>query len=140
MRRYETIVIVHPDLPDDELLLLMDRYRAIVAERQGRVVRVEKWGKKKLAYEIRKQHRGVYFLLDYAGNSAAVDELERNLKIEDRVLKFLTVRKADVENVEELEKEIAAGEAEGAAEPDQKAAPEAAPPEPPVPETNGGNQ
>lgn len=136
MRRYETIVIVHPDLPDDELLLLMDRYRAIVAERQGRVVRVEKWGKKKLAYEIRKQHRGVYFLLDYAGNSAVVDELERNLKIEDRVLKFLTVRKADVENVEELEKEIAAGEAEAAPEP----AAEAAPAEPPVPETNGGNQ
>ncbi|MDO9228139.1 MAG: 30S ribosomal protein S6, partial [Syntrophales bacterium] len=93
MRRYETILIAHVDLPEDELTTLIDRYCAVVTGQKGILVKVERWGKRRLAYLIKKQQRGFYILIDYAGESAVVNELERNLKIDDKILKFMTVLK-----------------------------------------------
>lgn len=108
MRRYETILIAHVDLSEDELSGLIARYSAIVTGQKGILVKVERWGKRKLAYMIKKQARGVYVLMDYAGESAAVNELERNLKINDKILKFMTVLKDDAVDPVALENEIAA--------------------------------
>ncbi len=138
MRRYETILIAHVDLSEDELSNLIARYGEIVTGQKGILVKVERWGKRRLAYLIRKQMRGFYILIDYAGVSAVVNELERNLKIDDKILKFMTVLKADTVDVEALEKEIAdaaAGKEEkkeappaaGAAAPDAPGAAEAQP-------------
>ena len=107
MRRYETILIAHVDLSEDELSALITRYGAIVTAQKGILVKVERWGKRRLAYLIGKQARGFYILIDYAGASAIVNELERNLKIDDKILKFMTVLKADKIDREALEKEIA---------------------------------
>ncbi len=107
MRRYETILIAHVDLSEDELGNLIDRYGGIITGQKGILVKVERWGKRRLAYLIRKQARGFYILLDYAGVSAVVNELERNLKIDDKILKFMTVLKADTVDPEALEQEIA---------------------------------
>ncbi len=107
MRRYETILIAHVDLSEDELGSLIDRYGGIITGQKGILVKVERWGKRRLAYLIRKQVRGFYILLDYAGVSAVVNELERNLKIDDKILKFMTVLKADTVDPEALEQEIA---------------------------------
>lgn len=123
MRRYETILIAHVDLSEDELAGLIDRYSGIVTGQKGILVKVERWGKRKLAYLIRKQARGFYILIDYAGTSAAVNELERNLKIDDRVLKFMTVLKEETVDREALEKEIA--EAANPTEKKEAPAPEA---------------
>jgi small subunit ribosomal protein S6 len=114
LRRYETILIAHVDLSEDELTSLIARYGGIVTGQKGILVKVERWGKRRLAYLIRKQVRGFYILIDYAGVSAVVNELERNLKIDDKILKFMTVLKAETVDVEALEKEIAeaAGQAE----------------------------
>ena len=109
MRRYETVMIVPVDLPDDEITGLIDRYRSIIANHKGLVIKVEKWGKRKLAYEIKKHNKGFYMLIDFAGQSATVVELERNLKIDDKILKFMTVKKDDQVILEDLEREIAAG-------------------------------
>ena len=69
---------------------------------------MEKWGKRKLAYEIKKHNKGFYLLIDFAGLSAVVAELERNLKIDDKILKFMTVKKNDQVVLTDIEKEIAA--------------------------------
>lgn len=108
MRRYETILIADTNLSNDELNSLIARYKAIITELKGVIVKIEEWGKRKLAYEIKKQSRGSYVLIDFAGKSEIVDELERNLKIDDKILKFLTVKKSESVDLEEIEKEIAA--------------------------------
>ena len=107
MRRYETVIIVPADLPDDDIVVLIDRYKSIITNQNGLVMKVEKWGKRKLAYEIKKQNRGFYALIDFAGQNAVVAELERNLKIDDKILKFLTIKKDDQVTLEDLEKELA---------------------------------
>ena len=107
MRRYETILIAHVDLSEDELSALITRYGGIVTGQKGILVKVERWGKRRLAYMIGKQARGFYILIDYAGATDVVNELERNLKIDDKILKFMTVLKAERVDREALEKEIA---------------------------------
>ena len=106
MRGYETILIAHVDLSEDELTTLIDRYCAVVTGQKGILIRVERWGKRRLAYLIKKQARGFYILIDYAGESAVVDELERNLKIDDKILKFMTVLKDKAVDAETLQKEL----------------------------------
>ena len=106
MKRYETLFIVQIDLPADEINSIIDRYKAIVTALKGTIIKAEKWGKRKLAYEIRKQSNGFYVLLDFAGKSAIIDELERNLKIDDKVLKFMTIMKNRNVDLAAIEKEI----------------------------------
>ena len=106
MRRYETILIAHADLSEDELTTLIDRYGTVVKGQKGILAKVERWGKRRLAYLINKQVRGFYILIDYAGESAVVNELERNLKIDDKVLKFMTVLKDNAVDADALQKEI----------------------------------
>ena len=105
MKRYETLFIVQIDLPIDELSSIIERYKTIVTALKGTVIKVEKWGKRKLAYEIKKQSNGNYVLIDFAGKSAIIDELERNFKIDDKILKFMTIMKASNVDLAALEKE-----------------------------------
>ena len=116
MRRYETIFISYADLPEEEINGFIERYSAIIKDRKGTLIKVEKWGKRKLAYEIKKQARGFYVLIDFAGNSAIVTELERNLKIGDKILKFMTVKTRDKISPEDIEKEMTPVVAEEKAE------------------------
>ncbi|HRY36102.1 MAG TPA: 30S ribosomal protein S6, partial [Smithellaceae bacterium] len=69
-----------------------------------------KWGKRRLAYEIKKQKDGFYFFIDYAGEGSIVSEMERNFKIDDRVLKFMTVTKEGAVTREGMDAEVAAAE------------------------------
>lgn len=92
MRRYETIFITHPELTEEELSALQEKIRSLMASLKGEMVKLEDWGLKKLSYEIRKNTRGRYFLMDYLAASELVRELERNFRLNDRVLKFQTVK------------------------------------------------
>lgn len=107
MRRYETIFIAHSDLPDDAIDELVEGLRQIITDLKGIVVKIEKWGKRKLAYPIKKQQKGYYVLMDFAGEETVVAELERNMKFDDKVLKYMSVKKAEKVDPEEIEKEIA---------------------------------
>jgi len=128
LRRYETILIAHVDLSEDELSNLIARYGAIITDQKGILVKVERWGKRRLAYMIKKQARGFYLLIDYACESAAVNELERNLKINDKILKFMTVLKDGAVDPAALEREIAeAAQKKEKKEAVQENAPEASP-------------
>jgi small subunit ribosomal protein S6 len=108
LRRYETIFIAHPDLPDDHIGELVERLSKIITDLKGVVVKVEKWGKRKLAYPIKKQQKGYYFLVDFVAEKTVVVELEKNMKFDDKVLKYLTVKKTEKVDLEEIEKEMAA--------------------------------
>ena len=105
MKRYETLFIVQIDLPEEELSSLIERYGAIVSNYKGTIIKIEKWGKRKLAYEIKKQTNGYYVLIDYVGKSSIIEEMERNFKIDDKILKFMTILKDDNADPAKLEKE-----------------------------------
>jgi len=92
LRRYETIFITHPELPEEDLSALQEKIRSLVASWKGEMVKLEDWGPKKLSYEIRKNTRGRFFLVEYLAATELVRELERTLRLNDRVLKFQTVR------------------------------------------------
>jgi small subunit ribosomal protein S6 len=102
MRRYETIVIVDPDISEEDRTSLLNRAKEIIPQQEGVFIQEDPWGVKKLAYEIKKKPRGYYTLLDYCGMGKAVDELERFFRIDDRVMKFMTVQldaQADAEKI-----------------------------------------
>ena len=95
MRKYETFFIADPDLPDETNSVLDNKVQSIVTSNGGEVLTYVPWGKRKLAYAIRKRTRGMYVLMEYSGGPKLVAELERNLRIDERVLKFITVTIGD---------------------------------------------
>ena len=120
MRRYEMIYIMPADLADADISDAVEKFAKIAAGTKGVIVKLEKWGKKRLAYKIKKQGRGFYVFMDFAGVSETVRELERNLKIDDRILKYMTVVTAQDVDPEALQKEIAAAQAAAEAAEKQK--------------------
>jgi small subunit ribosomal protein S6 len=111
LKRYEVVAIVKADLVDEGITALIERIQNIITERKGVIAKVEKWGKRRLAYEIDKQKDGFYFLIDFAGDGPIVAEIERNFKIDDRILKFMTVKKEGAVTREGMDEEVAAAEA-----------------------------
>ena len=108
MRRYESVWVINGDLPDEEVKAAIDKFSRIISANEGTLVGVEEWGRKKLAYKIQGTTRGYYVLVDYAGTPATVKELERNYRIDDRIIRFITSKKSDKVNLEALQAEIAA--------------------------------
>ena len=121
MRRYETLFILRPDLGDAQIKDIIKRFEGIVASGGGEVIETEEWGFRELAYRIKGERRGYYTRLDYASEAAVMNEVERNLKLQDSVLRYLSVlmdADTDVnkarEDVESRKRKIA--EARAAAE------------------------
>ncbi len=133
MRRYETIFIVNPDLPEEDQNALQEKIRSLLASFKAELVKLEDWGLRKLTYVIRKSSRGRYFLVDYLVESPAlVRELERTLRLHDGVLKFLTVKTSDQITSDQIQALKAASPADKTIRVEERpAAPEppAAPPE-----------
>jgi small subunit ribosomal protein S6 len=110
LKRYEVIAIVKSDLPDDDITTLIERIEKIITKRKGLIVKIDKWGKRRLAYEISKQKDGYYFIIDLVGDGPIIDEIERNYKIDDRILKFITIKKEGAVTSEGIDQEITAAE------------------------------
>jgi small subunit ribosomal protein S6 len=91
-RTYELMFIVRPDMTDEDLEKLISTLQAAVSSAGGSIKNVEKMGKRRLAYTVRKFHEGVYILLTVEGGGAVMHELERRLRVTEQVIKFLTVR------------------------------------------------
>jgi small subunit ribosomal protein S6 len=97
-REYETIYILRPDVDADTAEKVQGRVAEVVARDNGKLTKVEAWGRRKLAYPVAKQKKGVYVYVKYIGRGGLVQELERNLKLNDAVLKFQTIQlDADVD-------------------------------------------
>src|SRR5438105_15965432 len=88
LREYETIFLLRPDLAEDLVDKIVERLRGIVQREGGKVIKVENWGKKKVAYEVKKHLRAIYIRFVYLGNTHMVAEFERNLRMTDDVLKY----------------------------------------------------
>jgi small subunit ribosomal protein S6 len=89
---YETIFILHPDLSDEDVDAAKGRVEEAIAGTGGRIYRRENWGKKRLAYTVAKQQRGIYQLCRYIGSGQTVADLERMFRLDEAFIKFLTVR------------------------------------------------
>ena len=92
MRIYETLFIVKPDLPDEEVDQRVEAAQAQLTTAGATVDKVEKWGKRRLAYKVGKYREGAYVLFQFSGDPSIVKEFERRLRVSDAVLKYLTVR------------------------------------------------
>lgn len=94
-REYETIYVLRPDAGRETSESISTRVLDVISKQHGSLTRVENWGYRKLAYPVRKHGRGVYVYLKYVGDGVLVSELERNLRLQDAVLKFQTVKISD---------------------------------------------
>jgi len=112
MRRYETIFITDPDLQENERDALTKRLDELISQQNGTLLQVDDWGQKRLAYEIKKRQRGHYIRLDYCGTGPLVDEMERLFRIDDKILKYMTVLLEKSVDIEAAKEEIAREEAE----------------------------
>ena len=122
MRKYETVFIADPDLQDKVRIDLYEKARNIINKEGGILTGFDEWGNKKLAYEIKKKLRGNYVCITYGGSGSLVKELERNFRLNDGVLKFMTILLSDDVTAEQLEKEVqeAQDESKQADETDKK--------------------
>lgn len=107
MRRYETMVIVDPDLSSEKREPLFERMEETISQQGGALIVRDDWGPRKLAYEIKKRTRGHYVRFDYCGNGELVSELERFCRIDDRVMKYMTIQLADQADPEAIKAQMA---------------------------------
>ena len=106
MRRYETVFIANPSLSQEERQPLFDKLTQLISDGQGLLVKFDEWGVKSLAYEVKKHTRGYYVLTDFCGDGPLVKELERNMGLDDRFLKYMTVCTAKEVDADQIQAEI----------------------------------
>jgi small subunit ribosomal protein S6 len=91
-REYETIFIVHPESSSDIIDQIAGKVTDVIGRLDGKLLRAENWGKRRLAYSVKKQSQGLYMYLRYLGYSDLVHEIERNFRMLEPVIKYLTVK------------------------------------------------
>lgn len=91
-RQYEVVFIVDPGADDDEVSRLTETHKQIVTDQGGTITREESWGKRPLAYEILHHTDGNFVLLEIEGSGREIAELERRMRVNDRIIRYLTVR------------------------------------------------
>jgi small subunit ribosomal protein S6 len=92
MHRYETLFVLHPELPEAQVRETIDRVKRLIESMDGQLSETQDWGMRDLAYPIRKQPRGTYILLQYTARPEVVKEIERTMKLADEILRFISVR------------------------------------------------
>ncbi len=132
MTCYETLFVVKPTLTDEETAAVITKVKDVLAKEGAELVAADDMGMRKLAYPVDKNDRGYYTVLFYKGEGTVINELERNLKISEDVIKFLTVKYVKNKEIAQFDKLVAAAgkkaEATKAAPaPEAEAAPEATP-------------
>lgn len=102
MRHYETIYIVSPNLGEEEYKGILEKVQKLIENQKGVIVKTEEWGIQRMAYVVKKQDKGAYVLVNYCADSGLTAELERALKIDERILLYQTVKLADRADPEDL--------------------------------------
>lgn len=95
MRNYEMMYIIKPDLDEEKLTAVIEKFSAIIADNGGEVASVDKWGKRRLAYEIKDYREGIYILVNFKGVAGTAQELDRVMKITDDILRFMILAKEE---------------------------------------------
>ena len=112
MRYYETLYIINPNLAEEDYRVVVAKFTDAVEKNKGVVTKVDEWGKKSLAYDIKKFDKGFYVLLQYCGEAGLTAELKRELGLDDRILKYQTVKLSDNADLEKLKPKPDPSEAE----------------------------
>ncbi len=126
MRNYETIFVVNPTLGEEEHKEVLKKYSALVERQKGILIRIEEWGVQRLAHAVKKFDKGSFVLMNYCGPSGVTSELERDLKLDDRIFRFQTVKIAEDVDPQELILKEKETRKEPAVEPEAPAQSEAA--------------
>ena len=92
MRRYELMLVLRPDVPEDRIQAVLDRSTRAISEQGGQIVKVSPWGRRRLAYPISGFREGSYYILVFEAPSEAVAELERGLNITEEVMRHLVTK------------------------------------------------
>jgi small subunit ribosomal protein S6 len=110
MRKYETIFILHPDLGEDDIKVVTGKAQDVIASYKGELHRMDDWGIRKLAYPISKCTRGRYYYARFDGEAKLIAELERRLRLDEKVLRYQSVNITD--EPEKVEKKAPVSEPE----------------------------
>ena len=111
MRKYETIFILQPELSEDEIKSVTAKAQDVISSYNGECLRMDDWGIRKLAYPIKKSARGRYYYLRFDGESALIAELERRLRLDEKVLRYQSVNITDLPERIAPEKKVDLAEA-----------------------------
>lgn len=123
MRRYETVFIIDPDASAEQRAAILERVNSEIEKYQGTLLQFDEWGLRKTAYPIRKKPRGYYVLCEYLGNQGElISEIERFFRIDDNVMKYMTVQTAEDIDVESAQAEVEARKIKTPVEVDDKTA------------------
>ncbi len=95
LRYYETFFLVRPDLTDQDRQSTIEKFKSIITDHKGLIAKVDPWPLQKLAYPVQKFTQGYYVLLEYASTPDVIMELTRKLRLDEAVLKFITLKKSD---------------------------------------------
>ena len=93
MRTYELMLTINPEIETENIDIIVERISGIITNQNGEVVNVDKWGKRKLAYEVNGNTEGFYVVIVFKADNEAITEIDRVLKITEEVLRFLLVRR-----------------------------------------------
>ncbi len=126
MRNYETIFVINPTLGEEEHKEVLRKYSTLVEKQKGVLIRIEEWGVQRLAHAVKRFDKGSFVLMNYCGPSGVTSELERDLKLDDRIFRFQTVKIAEDVDPQELVLKEKEKRKEPAAEPEAPAQTETA--------------
>ena len=114
-RQYDMVFLVVPEKDEAGAQGVVEEFRKLLVDHGATIEKDETMGRRRLAYTIKKENQGQYVFCDYAGTPAAVAEIERKFRIDDAVLKYLTIKTAEAITAEEIDKAIAEADAKLAA-------------------------
>lgn len=92
MQTYEALYIIRPEVAEDEVQTIVDEAQKLVTDQNGTIVRSEVWGKRRLAYEVKKQTEGIYVLLRFTAEMAALPKLEMYFRLKEEILRYMNVK------------------------------------------------
>ncbi|OAT80869.1 30S ribosomal protein S6 [Desulfotomaculum copahuensis] len=94
MISYETVFILRPELDEEKAGEVVEKFKSLIENHGGEITKLERWGKRRLAYDIDHQHEGVYMIIQFKAESAVARELDRVFKITDGILRHIIVQTA----------------------------------------------
>lgn len=95
MRKYEMMFVIRPDLDEEKMAAVEEKFTSLINNNGGEIVTLDKWGKRRLAYEINDYREGFYILVNFKGEARTAQELDRVMKITDEILRFMILSKEE---------------------------------------------
>ncbi len=95
MRNYETLLILDPDIAEEDIDKEIEKIKGYVEESDGNIVELDKWGVRRLAYAIRKKRQGFYVLIKFAANPPSIQGVDSSFKLDESILRYIIVKKED---------------------------------------------